>query len=66
MISEAQKKAVAKYNGSHYDRLELKVEKPANGEKGLKDRIKEHAAECKESVNAFIIRAVLEALEREE
>lgn len=58
-ISDSQKRAVAKYNAANYDRIELRVEK------GKKDIIKAHAEKRGESVNAFINRAIDEAMERE-
>lgn len=58
-ISDSQKRAVAKYNAANYDRIELRVEK------GKKDIIKAHAEKKGESVNAFINRAIDEAMERD-
>lgn len=58
-ISEAQKKAVAKYNATNYDRIELRVEK------GQKDIIKGHAESKGESLNGFINRAITEAIKRD-
>lgn len=58
-LSEARKKANAKYNAKAYDRIEIKVKK------GKKEIITEHANKKGESVNAFINRAVDEAIERE-
>ena len=57
--SDAQRRAVAKYNAANYDRLELRVLK---GEKNL---IKAHAESRGEAVNYFINRAIAEAMERE-
>lgn len=51
-ISEAQKKAVAKYNAKSYDRLELKVAK------GKKDIIQGVAEQQGKSVNGYIKEAV--------
>ena len=60
-ISEAQRRAVAKYNAANYERLELRVEK------GMKGRIKAHAARHDEgSVNAFLNRAIEETMERDD
>ncbi|MBR4489506.1 MAG: hypothetical protein IKR49_03215 [Clostridia bacterium] len=56
--SEAQKKAVAKYNAANYDRVELRVEK------GKKDEIKAFAESRGESLNGFINRAIDEAMQR--
>lgn len=58
-VSEAQKKASAKYNLKAYDRIELKVKK------GEKDSIKAHAEQQGESLNAFINRAIAEAIARD-
>ena len=58
-ISKAQQKAVHKYVKNNYDRLELTVPK------GRKAEIKAHAEAQNESVNAFIVRAVNETIERD-
>lgn len=58
-ISPAQRKAVAKYNAANYDRIELRVPK------GQKEKVKIHSEACGESVNAFINRAICEAMERD-
>ena len=58
-VSKAQQKAVSRYVKSNYDRLELTVPK------GQKDIIKAHAEARGESVNAFIGRAIAEAMERD-
>ena len=58
--SEAQKKAVAKYNAANYDRVELRVEK------GKKDEIKAFAESRGESLNGFINRAIDETMQRDE
>ncbi len=58
-VSKAQQKAVHKYVKANYDRLDLTMPK------GQKDAIKAHAAAQGESVNAFINRAILEAMERD-
>ena len=58
-VSKAQQKAVNKYVKNNYDRLELTVPK------GRKAEIKAHAESHGESVNAFIVRAVNEAMERD-
>lgn len=57
-ISEAQRRAVAKYNAKSYDRIELKVKK------GEKDKLKFYAKEHGESLNAFINRAIYEAMHK--
>ena len=58
-VSKAQQKAVNKYMKENYDRINLTVAK------GKKDQIKAHAEARGESVNAFINRAIDEAMERE-
>ena len=58
-VSKAQQKAVTKYVQANYDRLDLTMPK------GQKDTIKAHAAGQGESVNAFINRAIVEAMERD-
>ena len=57
--SKAQQRAVSRYIKANYDRLEL------TGPKGQKDIIKTHAEARGESVNAFIGRAIAEAMERD-
>lgn len=51
-ISEAQRKAVAKYNAKAYDRIELKVKK------GQKSLIQEVAAQQGQSLNGYIKNAL--------
>ena len=57
--SNAQRKAVAKYNAANYDRIELRVDK------GRKEEIKAHAESKGESVNSFINRAIDETIDRD-
>lgn len=57
--SKAQQKAVNKYMKSNYDRVNLVMPK------GKKDIIQAHAAQQGESVNAYINRAVDEAMQRD-
>lgn len=57
--SQAQNKATQKYIKNTYDEIKVRVPK------GEKDRIREHAAERGESLNAFIIRAINETIERD-
>ena len=59
-VSKAQQKAVNKYVKNNYDRINVTFPK------GRKEEIKEHAESKGESVNAFIIRAVNEAMEHEQ
>ena len=59
-ISKAQQRATAKYVKNNYDEIKLRVPK------GFKDEIKEHADIMDDgSVNAFVIRAIREAMERD-
>ena len=55
-ISEARKRANAKYNAKAYDRIELKVSK------GKKEKIRLYAESQGESINAFINRASAETM----
>ena len=57
-ISEAQRKAVAKYNAAKYEQIQIRVPK------GKKAAIQECAQARGESLNAFIVRAIDEAMER--
>lgn len=58
-VSKAQQRATNKYITSNYDRINLTVPK------GRKAAIQAHAAAQGESVNAFIGRAIEEAMERD-
>lgn len=58
-ISEAKKRANAKYNAKAYDRIQVYVTK------GKRDAIREFAELGGESVNGFINRAIDEAMKRE-
>ncbi len=51
-VSEARKRATAKYNKKTYDRIEMKVPK------GEKDIIQAHAEKFDGSLNKFLNRAV--------
>ena len=55
-LSEARKRANAKYNQKAYDRIEVKVKK------GRKEEIRDFAQLQGESINAFINRAIEEAM----
>lgn len=57
--SKAQQKAVSKYMKENYDVYQIRMKK------GQKDMIKAHAAAQGESTNAFIGRAIQEAIERD-
>jgi len=58
-ISKAQQKSVNKYVRENYDRVNVTLPK------GQKEVIKDFAESCGESVNAFINRAITEAMERD-
>lgn len=60
-VSEAQRRAVAKYNAGHYDRLEIKVQRETMSKASLQT----HAAAQGESLNAFVNRAIRETVERD-
>lgn len=57
--SKAQQKAVNKYMKANYDEIKIRIPK------GEKATIAEHAKSQGESTNAFIYRAVNEAMERD-
>lgn len=58
-ISEARKRANAKYNAKAYDRIEAKVSK------GEKIVIQKHAEKYDGSLNKFINRAINETMSRD-
>lgn len=58
--SKAQQRAVGKYMKENYDEIKVRVPK------GKKELIKAHSDARGESVNAFISRAVDEAMERDQ
>ena len=57
--SKAQQKAANKYTKNHYDRINLFVPK------GHRDVLRAHAEAQGESLNAFVCRAIREAMERD-
>lgn len=57
--SKAQQKAVSKYMKENYDEIKVRVPK------GRKADVQSHAEAHGESVNAFINRAITEAMERD-
>ena len=57
--SDAQRRAVAKYNAANYERVELRLKK------GKKDIVKSHADTKGESLNEFVNRAIDETMERD-
>lgn len=58
-VSEAKKRANAKYSKKAYDRLEMKVHK------GEKEKIMAHAMEHDGSLNKFLNRAVKNQIEND-
>lgn len=58
-VSKAQQRAVNKYVKSNYDEVKLRMPK------GKKDVIQAHAAQQGESINAYINRAIDEAMQRD-
>lgn len=59
-VSKAQQRAVNKYVKNNYDEVKLRMPK------GKKDVIQVHAAQQGESVNAYINRAIDEAMQRDD
>jgi len=59
-LSEAKKKANAKYNAKAYDRIEFLVKK------GRKEELKAYVAARGESMNGFVNRAIERTLELDE
>ena len=59
-VSKAQQRAVNKYVKKNYDEVKLRMPK------GKKDVIQVHAAQQGESVNAYINRAIDEAMQRDD
>lgn len=57
--SDAQRRAVNKYNAGHYDAVTVRMKK------GERDAIHAHADGQGESLNAFINRAIAETMERD-
>lgn len=55
-LSEARKRANAKYNAKTYDRIEAKVQK------GQKEVIQAHADKHDGSLNKFLNRAIIETM----
>ena len=59
-VSEAQKRATAKYEQQNYDKVLLRLEK------GRREIIKAHAEAHGESINGFVSRAIDEAITRDD
>ena len=58
-ISDARKRANAKYNAKAYEQLPVRVKK------GKKETIQTHAESKGESLNGFVNRAIDETMERD-
>ena len=58
-LSDAKKKADAKYRKKSYDEMKLKVLR------GEKDQLKEYSNFIGETLNAFVTRAIRETIERD-
>lgn len=58
-ISEAQKRAVAKYNAKNYDKICVRIKK------GQRDILKAHADKQGESLNGWIVSAIKAKLKQE-
>lgn len=58
-ISEAQKRAVAKYNAKNYDKICVRIKK------GQRDILKAHADKQGESLNAWIVSAIRDKFQSE-
>lgn len=58
-MGKTSSKVKDRYNAKVYEEIKVRVYK------GKKDKIKEHAEQCGESVNGFINRAIDEAMERD-
>ena len=57
--TKAQHQAVSRYKQKNYDRLELRTQK------GQREEIKAHAERVGESMNAFLLRAIKETMQRD-
>lgn len=58
-VSEAQKKATARYEAKRYDKPVIRMDK------GKKDKVAAHAEERGESFNGFVNRAIDETMTRD-
>lgn len=56
--SDAQRKAVAKYNAANYEQIQIRVSI------GEKEKIKSYAESVGESLNGFIVKAIKEAMNK--
>lgn len=56
--SDAQRKAVAKYNKANYEQIQIRVKQ------GEKEKIKAHAEKNGESLNEFVNRVIMEDMKK--
>lgn len=59
MPSDAEKRAIQKWNSEKVDALRIRVKK------GMREVIQEHASSQGESINAFVTRAIQETMDRD-
>lgn len=62
MISEAKKKADAKFDKKTYDNIRLRLRKDAELNKTV---VEEEAKKHGESVNAYVLKAIAERIDRD-
>lgn len=62
MISEAKKKADAKFDKKTYDNIRLRLRKDAELNKTI---VEEEAKKHGESVNAYVLKAIAERIDRD-
>lgn len=62
MISEAKKKADAKFDKKTYDNIRLRLRKDAELNKNI---VEEEAKKHGESVNAYVLKAIAERIARD-
>lgn len=63
MVSKAQIKSTTKYEHNNYDKVTLRLRRDADL---TRDRLQEAADSAGESLNAYIIEAIRQRMEREE
>ena len=59
MPSDAEKRAIQKWNSEKVDALRIRVKK------GMREVIQDHASSQGESINAFVTRAIQETMDRD-
>ena len=63
MVSKAQIKSTTKYERNNYDKVTIRLRRDADL---TRDKLQEAADAARESVNAYIIEAIRQRMEREE